>query len=317
MQFDFTYLLYGLFGLGCFLLVEGVYFLVIDVRGRKRDPNRRLRMLSGGASRESVLISLRREKAISAGGGPIAWFANLVVQSGIRLRPIQIGLLMLALGAAGFVAAVVTERPIAISVGIGVGLGLAVPTLLLMFLRRRRIARFEQQFPDAVDMAVRGLRAGHPVATAMSIVAKEMTDPVGSEFGIALDEMTYGLDLERALKNMEARVGMADLNFMVVAVTIQQQLGGNLAEVLNNLARVMRERLRMKLKIKAASAEGRFSAFVLSVTPFVLMGIISVLNPAYYGEVEADPIFFPALEVAFVLMLFGIFVMYRMVSFRV
>ena len=81
MQFDFTYLLYGLFGLGCFLLVEGVYFLVIDLRGRKRDPNRRLRMLSGGASRESVLISLRREKAISAGGGPIAWFASKMAMS--------------------------------------------------------------------------------------------------------------------------------------------------------------------------------------------------------------------------------------------
>ena len=94
-------------------------------------------------------------------------------------------------------------------------------------------------------MAVRGLRAGHPVATAMSIIAKEMPDPIGTEFGIALDEMTYGLDLEHALKNMEARVGMADLNFMVVAVTIQQQLGGNLAEVLHNLARILRERLRM------------------------------------------------------------------------
>jgi tight adherence protein B len=194
---------------------------------------------------------------------------------------------------------------------------LLVPLLVFYMLRRRRVTRFEQQFPDAVDMAVRGLRAGHPVATAMSIVAKEFTDPVGTEFGIALDEMTYGLDLERALKNMEARVGMSDLNFMVVAVTIQQQLGGNLAEVLHNLARIMRERLRMKLKIKAASAEGRFSALILSLTPFVLMGIISLMNPSYYGEVDADPIFYPALEAAFVLMLFGIFVMYRMVKFRV
>jgi len=317
MPFDFTYLLYGLFGLGCFLLVEGVYFLVVDLRGRRRDPNRRLRMLAAGATRQAVLVSLRRERTFSNASGLLRRFEDLVIQSGINARPGRVGLMMLAFGAIGFVAAIVLGQPLVVAIGAAAGLGSIVPVLGFYMLRRRRISRFEQQFPDAIDMAVRGLRAGHPVATAMSIVAKEMPDPIGTEFGIALDEMTYGLDLERALKNMEARVGMADLNFMVVAVTIQQQLGGNLAEVLHNLARIMRERLRMKLKIKAASAEGRFSALILSLTPFVLMGIISLMNPSYYGEVQADPIFYPAFEGAFVLMLFGIFVMYRMVKFRV
>jgi len=317
VNFDSIYLIYGLFGLGCFLLVEGAYYLVIDLRGRKRDPNRRLRMLSSGQSRHRVMVKLRRERSFTAESGPLVWFEDLVVQSGIRTSLWRVVVTMLAFGASGLIVAFLIKSDLLVATAVALAAGLLIPLLVLYVMRRRRLRRFERQFPDAVDMVVRGLRAGHPVPAALAIVAKEMPDPIGSEFGVTLDEMTYGLELDRALKNLRGRVGLPDVNFLVVAVSIQLQLGGNLAEVLSNLARVIRERLKMKLKIKAASAEGRFSAIVLSIVPFALMGIISFMNPSYYGDVMNDPIFLPGVGAAFVLMIFGIFVMWRMVNFRV
>jgi tight adherence protein B len=164
---------------------------------------------------------------------------------------------------------------------------------------------------------VRSLRAGHPVSTAITMVAREMRDPIATEFGLVVDEMTYGLNLDDALSNMARRVGLNDLRFLVVAVMIQMQVGGNLAEVLNSLSRVIRERATMRAKIRALSAEGRFSASLLSVLPFILIGVITLVRPTYYAGVSPDPFFWPILWVGFGLMVLGIMVMYRMVNFRV
>jgi tight adherence protein B len=317
VNFDSIYLVYGLLGLGCFLLVEGLYYLIIDTRGRKRDPNRRLRMLSSGKTRDQVMVSLRRERSFTSRSGPLVWFETLVIQSGIRTSLARVVVTMFALGSAGLLLTYLLRRDLLSAIVAGLAAGMLLPLLVLYGKRGARVRRFERQFPDAVDMMVRGLRAGHPVPSALAIVAQEMADPIGSEFGVTLDELTYGIELDRALKNLGGRVGLADVNFLVVAVSIQLQLGGNLAEVLSNLTGVIRERLKMKLKVKAASAEGRFSAIVLSLVPFILLGVISLLNPKYYGEVKADPIFMPGMAFAFILMIFGIFVMWRMVNFRV
>ena len=317
MHFDSIYLVYGLLGLGCFLLVEGVYVLVVDMRGQRRDPNRRLRMLSSGKTRDEVMVSLRRERSFTSATGPLVWFENLVVQSGIGTGVMRVVIIMFMLGGVAMVFAWLMRNDLLSGAVAGVVAGLLLPLLFLMFKRKARLRRFERQFPDAIDMMVRGLRAGHPVTSALTIVAKEMPDPIGSEFGITLDEMTYGYELDRALKNLRGRVGLADVSFLVVAVSIQLQLGGNLAEVLSNLARVIRERLKMKLKIKAASAEGRFSAIVLSIVPFALMAILTTMNPGFYAEVMDDPIFMPTMAGAFIMMIFGIIVMWRIVNFRV
>jgi tight adherence protein B len=316
MQISPLYIAYGLAALCVVLLVEGIYYVVVDVRGRRHDPNERLRLLSAGASREDAAVLLRRERSVKP-SSLIAWFDRLVIQTGIGAKSSQVALIMLLVTVIFGCVTLLFQRDLRLAIMAGIGAGVLLPLAFLYLKRRARLRRFEQQLSDAIEMAVRGLRAGHPVQSAIGIVAREMPDPIGSEFGIAMDEMTYGLELDRALKNMQQRVGLEDLNFLVVAVTIQTQLGGNLAEVLSNLARVIRDRLRMRLKIKAASAEGRFSAIILSIMPFALFGIISFINPSYYGDVNNDPLFWPGLEFAFVLMVFGIIVMYRMVNFRV
>ncbi|MFO1059996.1 MAG: type II secretion system F family protein [Dongiaceae bacterium] len=317
MTFDNLYLIYFLLGLGCLMLVEGVYFLVVDLQGRRRDPNRRLRMLSSGKTRDEVMVSLRRERRLTPRFRPLAWFEGLLVQAGVRIGLVQMLLVMLALAAGGLLFGYLARGDLTSALGGAVVAGLVLPPAVLMLKRRARLRRFESQFPDAIDMMVRGLRAGHPVTAAISLVARELPDPVGSEFGLAMDEMTYGFELDRALKNLRDRVGSQDVGFLVVAVSIQVQLGGNLAEVLSNLSHVIRERLKMKLKIKAVSAEGRFSAVVLSIVPFGLVGMLTFLNPDFYSGVQDDPIFMPVMTGAFVMMIFGIIVMWRMVNFRV
>lgn len=320
MPFDQIYLVYCALFLGVLFLIEGLFYLVVDLRGGHRDPNRRVRMLSAGQSREAVLVQLRRERRLGAPegkGNPLAKFETLIIQAGVTASLYRVAFVMFALGAGSFLATyVVKENPL-ISGLVALSAGMILPILYLMLRRRRRLNRFALQLPDAVDVIVRSLKAGHPVPTAIAMVAKEMADPIGSEFGIVADEMTYGLDLDVALRNMTDRVGLADLNFLVVAVAIQSRVGGNLAEILAALSRVIRERFRMRGKIKALSAEGRFSAVVLSILPFIMIAAISVLNPTYYSEVTDDSLFTPVMTVGFSLMAIGIFVMYRMVNFRI
>jgi len=267
VQLDSEFLLYGVIFLSALLLAEGIYFLVIDMtRSTVRSPNRRLRMLAAGESRESVMLKLRRERAQageSAGFDPIGWFANLVVQSGLGRTPTQILMLMLVIGTVAGMTAMFLTYNVFVALGGGIG-GFILPILFLYAMRAIRLRRFSKQLPDAVDIMVRSLRAGHPVPTALGLVSRELPDPVGTEFGLAVDEMTYGLDLPSALQNVSRRVGSQDLRFFVVAVMIQMQVGGNLAEVLSSLSRVIRDRHKMRAKIIALSSEGRFSAIVLA-----------------------------------------------------
>jgi tight adherence protein B len=184
-------------------------------------------------------------------------------------------------------------------------------------MRSRRIKKFEGQLPEAIDILVRSLKAGHPLPVAIAMVAREMPDPIGTEFGIAADEMTYGLDLETAMANMRARAGQSDLSFLVVAVSIQSKTGGNLAEILTKLSAMVRARARMRSKILSMSSEGRFSAVALSIIPLVLALIINITAPSYFDDVKTDPIFVPTIYFGLGLWLTGIFIMRRMVNFKV
>ena len=171
--------------------------------------------------------------------------------------------------------------------------------------------------PDALDIIVRSLHSGHPINSAIAMVAEEMPDPIGSEFGIAVDEITYGLDLRQALENMSLRIDHQDLQYIIISIKIQHGTGGNLAEVLTNVSTVIRRRFHMYRKIKAISAEGRWSAYILSALPFIVLGAITILNPAYYKGVEDDPLFPIFMIGGLVIMIFGIIVMWRLVKIRV
>lgn len=320
MSIYVTYLFYGAIFLSVLLLVEGLFYLLSGPGGGATSPNRRLRMLVSGARREDVMVRLQRERPLPSGDqarNPVEWFVLLIAQSGISMSPQRVLLLMIGIGGAAALVAMFVFRS-GVVAGFGaIVVGVVGPLLVLILKRRSRLKEMTRQLPDAIDIVVRSLRAGHPVSTSITMVAREMRDPIATEFGLVVDEMTYGLNLDDALSNMARRVGLGDLRFLVVAVMIQTQVGGNLAEVLNSLSRVIRERATMRAKIRALSAEGRFSAGLLSVLPLILIGLISLIRPEYYSAVSADPMFWPILGLGFVLMVIGIIVMYRLVNFRV
>ncbi len=192
-----------------------------------------------------------------------------------------------------------------------------LPYLALKMMRGRRHKNFGAQFPDAIDIIVRSLRAGHPVPVAVQMVGREMPDPVGTEFGMVSDEITYGADLETALRNLYFRVGQDDLPLFVTAVAIQGSTGGNLSEILGNLSAVIRQRFKMRRKIKALAAEGRFSAFILSGLPIAMFLVLQVMAPDFYGSVWKIEMTKIVLGCAGGWMAMGNLIMFRLVNFKI
>ena len=184
-------------------------------------------------------------------------------------------------------------------------------------MRNRRHRKLQAQLPEATDILVRSLRAGHPVASAIRLVARDLPDPIGTEFAIVADEMTYGLDLETAMDNLGARVGQKDVALIVTATRIQTSTGGNLAEILSSMSRVVRESLKLRMKVKALSAEGRWSAILLTILPFALFGILALIAPSYYGEVWNEPMVPIVLAASVAWVMVGNIIMFRMVSFEI
>ena len=204
-----------------------------------------------------------------------------------------------------------------IAVGIGLIVAAGLVVLYLAIARRKRIERFALQLPDGLDIIVRGLRVGHPFSSAIELVAREMRDPIGSELGITADEMTFGQDIVTAVTNLHRRVGQEDLLFLAIAVSVQSQTGGNLADVLARLSALMRGRIMMQLKIKALSAEGRLSGWLLSAMPFVLFGAVSLISKNYFSGLQDSPYLVPALIYGFTSLILANIVIYRMVHFKV
>jgi tight adherence protein B len=322
MPFDPIYLLYGAIFFGALLLIEGVYYFMADTHGGPEQTiNRRLRMLASGQDGRKVMYTLRRQKAETKGFrgfGPIARLDQLIGQAGLSTSTGRMLGVMASLAAAvtllfGVGAAV----PIPLALMIGLGTGLILPILFLRRRKRVRLKKFGEQLPEAIDVMVRSIRAGHPLSSSIGLVSREMRDPIGSEFGLVSDEMTYGLGLQDALDNLARRVPLQDLQFMVVSIKIQHNTGGNLGEILSNLSKVIRDRFRMFGKINALSAEGRLSATIISALPFIAAGGMHLAAPKYFTQHSQDPLFWMIVGVGVVGLLLGIFVMYRMVNFRV
>lgn len=244
-------------------------------------------------------------------------FNRLVLQSGIRWGASFVLSGMTVLAFVTFLVALYLGLATVVALAVSVGLGILLPLHLLRTMRTRRQRKFEQQLPDAMDTMVRSLRAGHTIPVAISAVGKEMLAPLGEEFSITAAELTYGLDLETALGNLRTRVGQSDLALVVVAVSIQAKLGGNLTEILANLSRIVRQRFKLRRKARALSAEGRFSAVFLSILPWAVFAILWVVAPNYYGDVWQYPFVKLILVAAIGWMLIGNIIMYRMVRFDV
>jgi len=281
----------------------------------------RLNVTSGTlvASRQE-LMKIRRQRSLTADGHyllPFTPLNRLVLQSGSTLGLYSWVFIMVALAAGAFFGARTVTDDLSLALLAAALLGIAFPISLLRTLRDRRQQKFEEQLPDAIDVLVRSLRAGHAVPVAIASVARNMQEPIGSEFGLTAGELTYGLDLETALVNLRTRVGQSDLALIALAVSIQSKTGGNLAEILTNLARVIRERFKLRRKARALSAEGRLSAILLSVLPFALFGILWIIAPHYYGDIWNKAYVKPILAGAVAWMLIGDWMMYRMVRIKV
>lgn len=301
------------------LAVQGAYWLLVGSRTERKAINRRLALGERLDNQMEVLDTLRRERALIATGSlPFLRGLNeLVTQSGLRIDATRLIIWTLVLGAALFVA-------FSYALGFGVVAVVAAAALtvigiylFLVYVRQKRIHRFGEQLPDALDVLVRGLRAGHPFRVSLGLVAREMPDPIGTEFGLLADEIAFGLDVNTAMDNLCRRVGHEDLAFFAVSVNIQNQTGGNLAEVLGRLSILIRQRIKLRLKIRAITSEGRLSGIFLSLAPFILFLIISLLSPDYFTAVIDHPIVMPALVLGLLLIGAGNFIMYRMVNFKV
>jgi tight adherence protein B len=318
--FESVHLIYLLVGLSAALFAEGVYLLLHSKASYRKNINRRLKVADDKSDRESVLVQLRRERGLTAGGDyslPLIALNRLVLQSGLTLGFSKLLLFILAGAVAAFaVAYTSTGNPLHAALA-ALFCGTMLPYAVLKLLRRRRQKRFSAQFPDGIDIIVRSLRAGHPVPIAVTMVAREMPDPIGSEFGIVVDEITYGADLETALRNLYFRVGTDDLPLFVTAVAIQGSTGGNLGEILENLSGVIRQRFKMRRKIRALAAEGRASALILSSLPIGIFLAIQFLVPSFYGSVWNESLTKIVLALAGCWMGIGNFIMYRLVNFRI
>lgn len=299
--------------------VQGLSWFLSHAHQEKKAINRRLALGQQLGTQTEVLETLRRERGLGIAGGvrALAAFEQLILQTGLRLDLERLLMILAGLSVALFLAVSFAIGFGLIAVAIAIVLAIGGVYILLHWVRSKRIAKFGEQFPDGVDIIVRGLRAGHPFRVALGLVAREMSDPIGSEFGILADEIAFGLDINTAAENLVRRVGHEDLAFFAIAVNIQSQTGGNLAEILSRLANLVRSRTKLRLKVRALTSEGRLSAIFLSFAPFILFGIITLISPAYFGEIRNHPIVPLALLVGGLLLVIGNVIMYRMVHFKV
>jgi tight adherence protein B len=319
-SFDPIYIIYLLIAVSVGLFVEGAYLLFYTGASYRKNVNRRLKLLKDEPNRENVLVQLRKERGLTGGGDyrvGMEFVNRLVLQSGLTLGLGKLAIIIAVGAAAAFVVVAAMRGDLLEAILLALFCGTLLPYLVLRILRARRQKAFSTQFPDGLDMIVRSLRAGHPVPIAITMVAREMRDPIGSEFGIVADEITYGADLESALRNLYFRIGQDDLPLFVTAVAIQGSTGGNLGEILQNLSSVIRERFKMRRKIRALASEGRASAIILSSLPIAMFLIINIVSPDFYSGVWHEDITKKALAVAGAWMGLGNFIMYRLVNFKI
>ena len=272
-------------------------------------------MESGPPEQKLALARMRQKPLIS--GLPLGWLNRLIVQSGVSWGGATFPTILMGVSTLMALPLLYLSGSLAIAAAGGLAGGTLALLLSLKSMRDRRYRKLETQLPDAADVLVRSLKAGHPIVSSIRLVARELPDPIGTEFAIVADEMTYGLDLETAMNNLGLRVGQEDFTLIVMATNIQASTGGNLAEILGNISRVVRERLKLRLKVKSLSAEGRLSAIILSVIPLALFGLLAVVAPNFYGEIWGESKAQIILAGAAIWLVLGNVIMFRMVRFEI
>ncbi|TDJ61292.1 MAG: type II secretion system F family protein [Proteobacteria bacterium] len=217
----------------------------------------------------------------------------------------------------GLVASMLLDRTLVLSILMGLGSGFFLPHMVVGILSRRRQMVFTSQFPEAIDLIVRGLRSGLPVIESVNMVAREMEKPIGIEFQLIADAVSFGQTLEEALADAVPRIDTPEFKFFVVALAVQRETGGNLAETLENLSDVLRKRRQMKKRIKAMASEPKASAWILGSLPFIMLGIIFFVNNEYVMTLFTDPRGHTMLTAGLISQSIGIGIMAKMVRFEI
>lgn len=298
MQLPVEALIYVVIFIAVFFLVEGIYLVAFGKSiSLNSKVNRRLDMLDKGVGREQVLEQLRKEmqQHMKTQSIPLySLLADKAQKAAIAFTPRQLIMVMVLLSGFAFVGlSIGTATDMVLRVALSVFIGVGGVYTWVNRKAKTRMSLMEEQLPDAVELMVRSLRVGNPFVSSVQIVASEVQDPLGTEFGIIADECAYGRDVGEALKDMAERLGMQDLRFLSVAVGIQQQSGGNLAEILAGLAKVIRARFRLFRRVKAITAEAQWSGKFLSGFPVFCLLFILVNDPGYYDDVIDHPLFIP------------------------
>lgn len=308
------------------LLLEGAYLLWKSYRGpESKKIASRLRALS--ASRDnSAQTQLLKQRMLSE--VPLIERFLLSIAKAQRLDKfiLQAGLdwtvsrLLLSCAALGVMGSSVMlyglHQPLFITAAAGAAVA-TLPLLYVNYQRSRRLDKFERQLPEVLDLITRALRSGHAFSSALQMAGDEMAEPIAGEFRIVHDEINFGVSLQQALTNLSERVPLTDLRYFIVSVLIQRDSGGNLTEVLGNLSRLIRERLKLLAKVRVLSSEGRLSAWILGVMPFVLAGLMNFSNPDFMSPLWKDPIGISIIKYMLILMAFGILLLRKIIKIHV
>jgi tight adherence protein B len=308
------------------LLIEGIYFYWNSRHGplvKRMEERVRAMTSDGGGDGEPLSILKKRLLSDSPFLAKLLLHVprvhqldRLLQQSGLGWSVSRFAGYTVLCAGLGLAAGIVFHLPLLVVVVLGVAPGM-LPALVLQRRRNKRLSMFEQQLPDAADLIGRALKAGHAFPSALGMAGQEMPEPLSSEFRLAFDEISYGVSMNDALLNIVNRVPIEDLRYFVIAVLIQRETGGNLAEILANISHIIRERLKLLAKVRVLSAEGRLSAWILALLPFVLLGVIMLLNPGFISLLWTDPMGMKCASVAVGLMFVGILWMRRIIRIRV
>ncbi|MBB4641216.1 type II secretion system F family protein [Rhizorhapis suberifaciens] len=314
------------------LAVEGLVSWISHRHGTGQAINKRLKMIASGIDRGVVLSKLRRDLGddLFLSLGPIGKLGMKIERIlhatglGVPARVVLVGIIgatliiffftILLAGLNGY------EMGLGLILMVGAFafcLGMGLPLMVLSRLAQNRRKKIQDQFPIALDVFVRGLRAGHPIAAALELLTVEMQDPIGSEFGVVVDEVTYGADLRDALQRMADRWGLEDMHMFVVCLSVQSETGGNLAEILENLSQVIRERANLFMKVRALSSEGRMTAIILTALPVMAFTGLFLLNPKFYLDVAGERAFIIGFASLLALYAVGFITIRRMIDLKV
>ena len=308
------------------LLIEGVWLWWSSNHGKAAQRvARRLQVMSGGAGRSGERISILKQRRFSSNdaldrllhGMPLLKRLDvLLVQAGSKLTVDR----FLGCSLASMLAALLVSARLPVPLPARFVLALlafGLPWMLLRRARTRRLRRIEQQLPYAADFIARALRAGHSFTNVLQIVGNELPEPLSGEFRIAREEINYGVPMGEALHNMAARIPLTDLRYLIIAVLIQRESGGNLAEILGNISHIIRGRLKLAAQVRVLSAEGRMSAWILGLLPFGVALVLTIVNPKYVSMLWTDPSGIRLLWYAAGMILFGVVWLRRIIRIRI